>query len=93
MSAFYVARIKVKDGEKLQDYSAQALPIFASYGGKLVTKGDLKFSTDSSSEHDFAVVMQFSNLEMLNKALNSDSYQNILPIRHAAAEVNISVYQ
>ena len=93
MSAFYVARVKVKDSVKLQEYSNKALPIFASFGGELMGKGELQTSNQNTKDHDFAVVMQFPNLDILNAALNSDLYQAILPIRHAAADVNITVYQ
>jgi len=93
MPAFYVAQVKIKDGVKLQDYSSKAMPIFISFGGELVSKGELQTDSLNEKDHDFAIVMQFPNLDMLNDALNSDSYQAILPIRYAAADVNITVYQ
>ena len=93
MSAFYVARVKIKDGVKLQDYSSKAMSIFASFGGELVSKGELQTDDKGAKDHDFAVVMQFPNLDKLNEAFHSDLYQAIVPIRQAAAEVNIAVYQ
>jgi len=93
MSAFYVARVKVKDEVKLQNYSSRALPIFNSFQGELVSRGKLQKSSEESESHDFAVVIQFPSLKKLNQALDSSAYQAILPIRHAAADVNISIYQ
>ena len=93
MSAFYVARVKIKDGVKLQDYSSKAMSIFASFGGELVSKGELQTDEQSVKDHDLVVVMQFPNLDKLNEALKSDLYQSIVSIRQAAAEVNITVYQ
>jgi len=48
---------------------------------------------DQLKQHDFSVVMKLPNLDMLNEALDSESYQAIVPIRLAAADVTISVYQ
>ena len=93
MTAFYVAQVKIKDELKLQDYSSKAMSIFISFGGELVAKGALQTNNQDIKSHDFSVVMQFPNLDMLNEALNSDSYQSIVPIRLAAADVTISVYQ
>jgi uncharacterized protein (DUF1330 family) len=93
MTAFYVAQVKIKDELKLQDYSSKAMSIFISFGGELVAKGTLQTNNQDIKSHDFSVVMQFPNLDMLNEALNSDSYQAIVPIRLAAANVTISVYQ
>jgi uncharacterized protein (DUF1330 family) len=93
MSAFYIARVKVKDEVKLQSYSSKAMEIFSGFQGELLSKGQLQKSANQSQNHDFAVVMQFPTLEKLNQAINSDAYQAILPIRHAGADVNISIYQ
>lgn len=93
MPAFYVARVKVKDEVKLQDYSSKAMDIFTGFQGEIVSKGQLQKSSEVVENHDFAVVMQFPSLEKLNLAINSDAYKAILPIRHAAADVNISIYQ
>lgn len=93
MSAFYIARVTIKDGEKLQDYSSKAMPIMVSFGGKLLSKGDLQADKQGNKSHDFTVIMQFPDLSKLNEALNSDSYQAIVPIRQAAADVSISIYQ
>ncbi len=93
MSAFYVARVKVKDSEKLEEYASQAFPIMASFGGELLCKGDLQANNQGDKDHDFTVVMQFPDLAKLNEAFNSDSYQAIVPIRRTAADVTISIYQ
>lgn len=93
MTAFYIARVKVKNEEKLQDYSSKAMEIFSGFQGEIISKGQLQKNDQQSQDHDFAVVMQFPTLEKLNQAINSDEYQAILPIRNAGADVNISIYQ
>ena len=92
MSAFYIARVKIKDQLQLEVYASKALPIFASFGGELLSKGQLQSDDQLLADHDFAVVMAFPSLEILNKALKSDAYQNIIPIRQMAADVTISCY-
>ncbi len=58
-----------------------------------MSKGELQTDKPDEKDHDFAVVMQFPNFDMLNEALNSDLYQAIVPIRREATSVNISTYQ
>jgi len=93
MAAFFIAQVKLKDGEKFQAYAAQAKAIFADYGAELITRGKAMGSIAGDVTHDAVAVMKFPDMQKLEAAFATDAYQAIVPLRDEAADITIVKYE
>ena len=57
MPAFFIAQVKLKDGEKFQAYAAQTKAIFAEFAAELITRGKAMGSIAGNVTHDTVAVM------------------------------------
>ena len=93
MAAFFIAQVKLKDGEKFQAYAAQTKAIFAEFGAELVTRGKAMGSIAGDATHDIVAVMKFPDMEKLEAAFATDAYQAIVPLRDEGADITIVKYE
>ena len=93
MAAFFIAQVKLKDGEKFQAYAAQAKAIFADYGAELITRGKAMGSIAGDVTHDAVAVMKVPDMQKLEAAFATDAYQAIVPLRDEAADITIVKYE
>lgn len=93
MAAFFIAQVKLKDGEKFQAYAAQTKAIFADYGAELITRGKAMGSIAGDVSHDAVAVMKFPDMQKLEAAFATDAYQAIVPLRDEAADITIVKYE
>ena len=68
MAAFFIAQVKLKNGEKFQAYAAQTKAIFADYGAELITRGKAMGSIAGDVTHDAVAVMKFPDMQKLEAA-------------------------
>jgi uncharacterized protein (DUF1330 family) len=85
MSALLIVHLKVKNAEKLKDYSARTPPIFQKFGGELVNKGKQELLFGSSDPRfDTTVVYRFADRQSVKGWYESPEYQALLPLRDEA---------
>jgi uncharacterized protein (DUF1330 family) len=87
MTALLVVNLKVKNLEKLKQYSAQTPAIFQKFGGELVHKGkqELLFG-GGDARFDTTVVYRFASRHAAKAWYDSVEYQALLPLRDEAMD-------
>jgi uncharacterized protein (DUF1330 family) len=93
MPAFFIAQVRLKDGDKFQTYAAQTKAIFADFGAELLTRGKATGSIAGDVTHDIVAVMKFPDMQKLEAAFATDAYRAIVPLRAQAADVTIVKYE
>ncbi len=93
MSAFFIAQVKVKDGEKFQAYGSQAKTIFAKFGAQPVARGKASGAIAGAVTHGLVAIIRFPDMNKLEAAFASDAYQAIVPLRDQAADITIVKYE
>lgn len=92
MNAFVIAKVSVKDKEKMQQYAAAAGPTIAEHGGEVLVRGAFGAALVGQSEPHAAAVIRFPDLEAATNWYASDAYQKIIPLREEAADVTFLAY-
>ena len=93
MAAFFITQVEVNDSEKFQQYTTQALPVFAAFGGKMLARGSFSAVVVGAAPHSVAAVVAFPSMQDLHSAFASEAYQALVPLRDEAARVRISAYE
>lgn len=94
MSALMIARIIVKDPDKLQEYLTKTQAVAAPFGAELVHRGKVdRALTGESADHELAVIVKFPSLAKLDEWYGSDAYQPLKTIRDAGADMRITSYE
>ena len=93
MSAFIIATVSVKDGEKFQQYAEASMKTFSEYGGEIVARGSLNGTLNGEMAPHGAAVVKFKDLETLDAWYASDSYQRLIPLRDEGADIIIARYE
>ena len=92
MKAFLIAYITVKDSEKMHLYTKAAGKSMQAYGGKVLTTDDAQQLVIGEQEHQNVAVICFPDLDRLESWYQSDTYQEIKPLRKEAADIVITSY-
>ena len=93
MSAYFIATVTVKDGEKFQEYAQKSKETFASFDAEIITRGMFQKALAGSEEHTASAVVKFASMEKLEAWHASDEYQALIPLREEAANISITAYQ
>jgi uncharacterized protein (DUF1330 family) len=94
MSALMIARIIVKDPEKLQEYLAKTQAVAATFGAELVHRGKVdKVLTGESADHEIAIIVKFPTVAKLDEWYGSDAYQPLIALRDTGADMRITSYE
>jgi uncharacterized protein (DUF1330 family) len=91
MPAFVVVLAKIKNPEKLAEYSKAAGPIVAQYGGKFTTRAPIVESLTKNAEFNRFVMIEFPNPDAPRTWYNSPEYQALIPLRDEGAEMIFSL--
>ncbi len=93
MSAFFIATVTMKDGEKFQEYAAKSTGTFQPFGGELIIKGKFNGTLVGNADHQAAAIIKFPDIEALENWYASDAYQALIPLRNEAAEMTLVKYE
>lgn len=93
MSAFVVAKVKVKDPVKFQQYAQQSGPTFAPFGGELLIKGKFLSSFAETDSCSSVAVIKFPSPKDLESWYYSDAYQALVALRDEAADIEFTHYE
>ncbi len=92
MSAFFIANVSVKNPELFQEYAKKAGESIAPFGGVVMARGKTEGVLEGNCNHKAVGIVEFPDMESLDRWYNSDDYQKIIPLRDHAADINIIKY-
>ena len=87
MSVYTVAEITVKDPEAYAEYQAKVPATIEMYGGRyLVRGGNVTPGEGGWSPNGRIIILEFPDIESLQKWATSPEYAPVAEIRHRAAD-------
>lgn len=93
MSACLIAHITVKDPQKWADYRSRVPATLAPWHGQLLLRGQHAEVLAGRHSHTDTVVIRFPNLPALREWYHSPSYQALIPLREAAADMDVLAFE
>ena len=93
MAVYLIGQITVKDEDLWQQYVAGVQESLAPFDAEVVFRGKRDKVLAGQNDKELAVVIEFSGSAPLDNWFNSETYQSLIPLRDAAANVVITTYQ
>lgn len=93
MVAYVIGHITVKDEQKWQEYKSKVPATLEPYDAKLVFRGSMKSILSGTHNHKDTVVIKFPNTDIAEQWYCSDEYQELIPIREAAADIDLITFE
>ena len=91
MAAYVIVDSKVHDPETMKNYGAKVGETLKKYGGRPIVAGDAIDVKEGNWTPTRVVVLEFESAAAAQTWYNSQEYQEILPIRLAAADDNFII--
>ena len=88
-SACVIGHITVKDPEKWAEYRSRVPATLAPWGAELVLRGERVAVLGGRHDRQATVVIRFPDIDAVNAWYASPAYQALIPLREAAAEVDL----
>ncbi len=92
-NAYIIGHISIKDEKKWEEYRNDIPATLEPWGGELVFRGKLSSVLSGDHKHTDTVVIRFPSLKALNNWHSSPQYQSLVPLRQAAANVDMLSYE
>ena len=92
-SAYAIGHITVRDEQKWAEYRDKIAKTLEPWQATLLFRGSKQRILGGTHKHTDTVVLQFPNLESLNGWFDSAAYQDIIPLRIEAADVDLIAYE
>lgn len=93
MTAYVIGQITVKDPAKWEEYRSKVPATLAPWGAELVLRGTRAKVLSGQHPHTDTVVIRFPDMESAVNWHNSAAYQELVPLRTQAAEVDLISYE
>jgi uncharacterized protein (DUF1330 family) len=93
MPTYVAVNAKIKDAEKLAEYSKSAGPIVAEFGGKFVTRGAVVGSLTKNADFDRFVLIEFPDAATARNWYASPEYSALIPLREQGADMIFSLVE
>ncbi|RCV87296.1 DUF1330 domain-containing protein [Billgrantia montanilacus] len=91
--AYVVGSVTIRDAEKWAQYVAEVPATLTPWGGELMLRGKQAAVLAGQPQHSNLVVLSFPDLESIHGWYASPAYQVLIPLRDAAAMVDLAAYQ
>ncbi len=93
MSAYLIGHITIKNPDKWAEYRSRVPSTLEPWNAELVFRG--KRTAVLSGEHDHmdTVVIRFPDTDSVAKWYYSTAYQELIPIRAQAADIDLISYE
>ena len=91
--AYVVGQITIKDPVKWDAYRAQVPQTLAPWQAELVFRGSQTAALAGGNIHPDIVVIRFPSEEAVDGWFRSAAYQALIPLRQAAADVDLLSYR
>ena len=89
ITTYVIGHISIKDAKKWDRYRSQVPATLAPWQAELVFRGEKLAVLGGEHRHSDTVVIRFPDAESANGWFNSAAYQALIPLRMAAAEVDL----
>jgi uncharacterized protein (DUF1330 family) len=84
MSAYLIAEHVITDAAKFEEYRTKVGPMIAKYSGRYLTKGGShKLPEGGHWKPDRVVIIEFPDMDSLNRWYGSPEYQPLIALRKA----------
>jgi uncharacterized protein (DUF1330 family) len=84
MAAYLIAEHIITDAAKFEEYRTKAAPMIARHGGRYLTKGGShKFPEGGHWKPERVVIIEFPDMDSLNRWYGSPEYQPLIALRKA----------
>lgn len=93
MTALIIARIAVKDPEKMKAYGAAAGPTIAKHEGTFVQRGKHIKSLLGEDASQAVAIIEFPSISSAQDWFNSRAYQALKDLREEAAEMQFTLFE
>jgi len=93
MAAYVIGHITVIDPEKWDEYRGRVPETLAPWEAELVLRGKRAAVLSGRHEHTDTVVIRFPDLESVDGWYSSAAYQELVPLRRQAADVELISYE
>ncbi len=93
MAGYLVAQIQINDPTAYEAYREAVPAIIASFGGRYLIRGGEVDMKEGSSAARRMVVIEFPSTGKAQEFYHSPEYQEILPIRLAAATGTLAIIE
>jgi uncharacterized protein (DUF1330 family) len=94
MAAFLVVDTKIENPEAYEEYKAKARPIIEKFGGRYRARGGALEIVESDLWRPTRLVLiEFPNREQARKAIESDEYRAVAPLRHSNAKSTLVILE
>lgn len=87
--ACVIGHITVLDERKWAEYRSRVPETLAPWGAELLFRGKVAEVLGGSHGHSDVVVIHFPDLDAVNGWFGSAAYQALIPLRNAAADVDL----
>ena len=89
MAAYLIAHLTVTDPEAFQDYRAAVPAVIQRFGGRYLLRGGAVETLEGHWQVPRLVVIEFPGMDEAKRFYHSAEYQEILPLRLAAAQSDV----
>jgi uncharacterized protein (DUF1330 family) len=93
MAAYVIGHITVKDPDKWTEYRSRVPATLEPWGAELVFRGKQTAVLSGRHEHGDTVVIRFPDTGSVNRWYNSAAYQELVPLRTQAADMDLISYE
>lgn len=90
---YVIGHITVKDPAKWAEYRAQVPATLGPWQAELVFRGERQAVLGGTHAHADTVVIRFPSAEAVDGWFHSTAYQALIPLRLAAADVDLISYR
>jgi uncharacterized protein (DUF1330 family) len=91
MPSYVVVLARIKNPDKIAEYSKAAGPIVAKYEGKFITRAPIVESLTQNADYERFVLIEFPNPDIARTWYNSTEYQALIPLRNEGADMVFSL--
>ncbi len=88
-AAAVIGHISVKDPQKWAEYCSRVPATIAPWNAEVVFRGSRVAVLGGTHERSDTVVLRFPDIAAVDGWFQSAAYQALLPLRHAAADVDL----
>ena len=89
MAAYVLADITNLDPDVYEDYRRQVPAVIEKYGGRYLVRGGASEVLEGEWQPSRLIVLEFPDMDTLQRWYRSDDYQVLLRIRQRAARTNL----
>jgi uncharacterized protein (DUF1330 family) len=93
MAAYVIADITILDPDVYEGYRRQVPAVIEKYGGRYLVRGGASEAFEGDWQPSRLIVLEFPDMDALQRWYQSDDYQALLRIRQSAARSNIIAVQ